>query len=188
MKCIELQSDTSIYKCLTMFATNIKSSSVFAFSFHLSRLWMFHLETINDPKTNRNWPIPRCTLIYLHGCSCNAAQYLEDGWELPWTGKDMWWDMVGRGTMGPCQVCGNLVATGFLVGYGLMWLSWLVIVGDARCTNCIVASCGIHGSHWWFVACGTNGPAARSVGRACGLCCRMQKSWGPGLWTADCLV
>jgi len=27
-------------------------------------------------------------LIYLHGCSCNAGQYLEDGWELPWTGKD----------------------------------------------------------------------------------------------------
>ncbi|CAK9070775.1 unnamed protein product [Durusdinium trenchii] len=31
-----------------------------------------------------------CTLIYLHGCSCNAAQYLEDGWELPWTGQDRW--------------------------------------------------------------------------------------------------
>jgi hypothetical protein len=96
-------------------------------------------KTNNDPKTDRNWPIPRCTLIYLHGCSCNAAQYLEDGWELPWTGKDMWWDMVGRGgTMGPCQVCGSLVATGFPVGYVLMWLSWLVIVGDASCTNCIV--------------------------------------------------
>lgn len=32
----------------------------------------------------------RCTLIYLHGCSCNARQYLEDGWELPWTGKERW--------------------------------------------------------------------------------------------------
>eukprot|EP00434_Breviolum_minutum_P020319 symbB.v1.2.017921.t1/scaffold1409.1/size120616/6 len=31
-----------------------------------------------------------CTLIYLHGCSCNAGQYLEDGWELPWTGKERW--------------------------------------------------------------------------------------------------
>ncbi|CAJ1452805.1 unnamed protein product, partial [Effrenium voratum] len=28
------------------------------------------------------------TLIYLHGCSCSASQYLEDGWELPWVGKD----------------------------------------------------------------------------------------------------
>jgi len=39
-------------------------------------------------------PLPghkqECTLIYLHGCSCNAAQYLEDGWELPWTGKERW--------------------------------------------------------------------------------------------------
>lgn len=31
-----------------------------------------------------------CTLIYLHGCSCRASQYLEDGWHLPWTGKDRW--------------------------------------------------------------------------------------------------
>ncbi len=63
--------------------------------------------------TNQSTPINshphfRCTLIYLHGCSCNAGQYLEDGWELPWTGKD---EPSNKSTGGGC---------GRIVG----WIFW----------------------------------------------------------------
>ena len=73
--------------------------------------------------TNQHQSTPivhfRCTLIYLHGCSCNAGQYLEDGWELPWTGKD--YSQGGEDLM---KWCGFFWEKYFLVG----WMSF--IVGD----------------------------------------------------------
>lgn len=74
----------------------------------------------------------RCTLIYLHGCSCNAGQYLEDGWELPWTGKDYsqrgedlmkWcgWGFFGGIILFLGQVEGSFLYWGFISVHFCWW-------------------------------------------------------------------